>query len=310
MKKDLIEVTDLSKRQILDLLSLAFKIKKNPKKYSQSLNGKILALIFKKPSTRTRVSFESGMIQLGGAVINLTSSGLQISRGESIKDTAKTLSGYIDAIMIRTTSDEEVMELAKESSVPVINGLSKSFHPCQVLSDIFTVCEKKGLNEKTVYDFDWGSVKMVFMGDSNNVSRSLANLSSILKFRFGLICPDRFLFERKFLDGIKKKNRGFYFSSRIDSNYLSDAEFIYTDVWTSMGDEKESALRKKVFSKYQVNSKLLEKASKNVFVMHCLPAMRGQEITDEVMDSPRSIVFEQAHNRMHFQKALLYWLLK
>jgi len=172
------------------------------------------------------------------------------------------------------------------------------------------VCEKKGLDEKSVYDFDWSSVKIVFVGDSNNVSRSLVNLSTILKFEFGLMCPERFLFDRSFLAEAKKKNPNFHFTSRIDRKYFSDAEFIYTDVWASMGDEKESAARRRIFSKYQVNSRLVNMAAKNVSVMHCLPAMRGQEITDEVMDSAKSIVFQQAENRMHFQKALLYRLLK
>ncbi|MCD6311838.1 MAG: ornithine carbamoyltransferase [Elusimicrobia bacterium] len=309
-KRDIIEVTDLSEDEVRNLFSLAFKIKKNKEEYSKSLKGKILAMIFQKPSTRTRVSFEAGMYQLGGEAVNLSGNELQLSRGETIGDTAKTLSGYVDAVMIRSTSDTDVKGLAEFGSVPVINGLSKSFHPCQALADLFTVCEKKGLNENSVMDFDFSKVKLIFVGDSNNVSRSLLNLSGIIKYRFGIICPDKFMFDTTEFEAVKKLNPGIYSSSEIDPVYMKDAEFIYTDVWASMGDEKEEEERKKLFGRYQVNRELLDKAAGNVSVMHCLPARRGQEITDEVMDSANSIVFTQAHNRMHLQKALLHFLLK
>ncbi|MFH1958417.1 MAG: ornithine carbamoyltransferase [bacterium] len=309
MKKDIIEVTDLSEDEIRKIFSLAFRMKKNRRKFSKSLKGHTLAMIFQKPSTRTRVSFEAGMYQLGGDVVNLSSSELQLSRGETIGDTAKTLSGYVDAIMIRSTSDSDVRELARHSSIPVINGLSKSFHPCQALGDLFTCCEETGIDEKSVSGFDFGKMKLVFIGDSNNVSRSLLHLSGILKYKFGIICPEDFAFSREELDGVRRHNKNIYYSSVIDENYIRDADFIYTDVWASMGDEAEESVRKKNFDKYQVNRKLLEISGKNVKVMHCLPARRGQEITDEVMDSENSIVFRQAHNRMHIQKAILHFLL-
>ena len=309
-KRDIIEVTDLSEEEVRNLFSLAFKIKKNQGEYSKSLKGKILAMIFQKPSTRTRVSFEAGMYQLGGEAVNLSGNELQLSRGETIGDTAKTLSGYVDAVMIRSTSDTDVKGLAEFGSVPVINGLSKSFHPCQALADLFTVCEKKGLDETSVLDFDFSKVKLVFVGDSNNVSRSLLNLAGIIKYRFGIICPDKFMFDADEFDGVKKLNPGIYSSSEMSDDYMKDAEVIYTDVWASMGDEKEEEERKKLFGRYQVNRELLNKAAGNVSVMHCLPARRGQEITDEVMDSANSIVFAQAHNRMHLQKAVLHFLLK
>lgn len=309
-KRDIVEVTDLNETEVRELFALAFRIKKNQNAYAGALKGKILAMIFQKPSTRTRVSFEAGMYQLGGEAINLSGSELQLSRGETIGDTAKTLSGYVDAIMIRSTSDSDVQGLAEHGSVPVINGLSKSFHPCQALADIFTVCEKKGLDEKSVLDFDFSKVKLVFVGDSNNVSRSLLNLSGIIKYRFGIICPEKFMFDESEFEAVKKVNQGIYSSSEIDPGYMKDAEFIYTDVWASMGDEGEEAERKKLFGRYQVNRELLDKASANVSVMHCLPARRGQELTDEVMDSSNSIVFAQAHNRMHLQKAILHFLLK
>jgi len=281
-KRDIIEVTDLSEEEVRNLFSLAFKIKKNQGEYSQSLKGKILAMIFQKPSTRTRVSFEAGMYQLGGEAVNLSGEAvnlsgneLQLSRGETIGDTAKTLSGYVDAVMIRSTSDTDVKGLAEFGSVPVINGLSKSFHPCQALADLFTVCEKKGLDEKSVLDFDFSKVKLVFVGDSNNVSRSLLNLAGIIKYRFGIICPDKFMFDTAEFDGVKKLNPGIYSSSEMSDDYMKDAEFIYTDVWASMGDEKEEEERKKLFGRYQVNRELLDKAAENVSVMHCLPARRG-----------------------------------
>jgi len=309
MKRDVIKVTDLSVDEVRKVLSLAFKIKKNRRKFSKSLTGKTLAMIFQKPSTRTRVSFEVGMYQLGGDVVNLSSSELQLSRGETIGDTAKTLSGYVDAVMIRSTSDSDVMELAKHGSIPVINGLSKSFHPCQALGDLFTCCEEMGLDEKSVSGFDFSTMKLVFIGDSNNVSRSLLNLSGILKYKFGIICPEDFAFSREELDGVRRYNKNVYYSPAVDESYMKDADFIYTDVWASMGDESEKNVREKVFGKYQVNKKLLEMSEKRAKVMHCLPARRGQEITDEVMDSESSIIFRQAHNRMHIQKALLYFLL-
>ncbi|MBA3065095.1 ornithine carbamoyltransferase [bacterium] len=309
-KRDIIEVTDLSESEVRNLFSLAFKIKNNQAEYSKSLNGKILAMIFQKPSTRTRVSFEAGMYQLGGRAINLSGNELQLSRGETIGDTARTLSGYVDAIMIRSTSDSDVQGLAKFGTVPVINGLSKSFHPCQALGDLFTVCEKKGLDENSVMDFDFEKVKLVFVGDSNNVSRSILKLSGILKYRFGIICPDKFMFKKAEFEDVRKLNPNIYSSSEMSPDYIKDAEFIYTDVWSSMGDEAEEDERKKLFGRYQVNRQLLDTAAKNVSVMHCLPARRGQEITDEVMDSDNSIVFAQAHNRMHIQKAILHFLLK
>lgn len=308
-KRDLIRVTDFSETEIRHIFSLAFKIKKRQKKYAKSLKGRILAMIFQKPSTRTRVSFEAGMIQLGGNVINLSGAELQLSRGELIKDTARTLSGYVDAIMIRSTNDSDVTEMAEYSSVPVINGLSKSFHPCQALGDLFTVCESTGLDERTVIGFDFSAVKIVFMGDSNNVSRSLLNLSGILKYRFGIICPDKFAFDKEEIDDVRRHNKNIYCSSAIEGDYIRDADFIYTDVWASMGDEAEENIRRKIFDKYQVNEKIIKMAKKDVRVMHCLPARRGQEITDDVNDSENSIVFQQAHNRMHIQKALLYLLL-
>jgi len=308
-KRDLIRVTDFSESEIRHIFSLAFKIKKKQKKYAKSLKGRILVMIFQKPSTRTRVSFEAGMIQLGGNVINLSGTELQLSRGESIKDTALTLSGYTDAIMIRSTNDSDVTEMAEYGGVPVINGLSKSFHPCQALGDLFTVCERTGLDEKTVLGFDFSAIKIVFVGDSNNVSRSLLNLAGILKYRFGIICPEEFAFDKEEIEGVRRHNKNIYYSSDIEGDYIRDADFIYTDVWASMGNEAEEKSRRKIFDKYRVDGKILKMAKKNVGVMHCLPARRGQEITDEVMDSENSIVFRQAHNRMHIQKALLYFLL-
>jgi ornithine carbamoyltransferase len=267
------------------------------------LRGKSLTMIFEKPSTRTRVSFEVGMTQLGGHAIFLGPGDLQLSRGETIADTARVLSRYADAIMARVYAQETIEELAEHATVPVINGLSDRFHPCQALTDIFTIWEKRGsLNH----------LSMAFIGDGdNNVTNSLLLLSSRLGINFVIASPKDYAPSKEILRMAKSeaKKSGARLRATTDPyDAVKHADIIHTDVWVSMG-KKDVGLRKRLLSPYQVNRKLLVKAPKRALVMHCLPAHRGEEITDDVIDGSQSIVFDQAENRLHVQKALLVFLL-
>lgn len=284
--KDLLTIKDLNYKSIQKIFELSKKFKKHP--FSKILERKTVALVFEKPSTRTRVSFETGIYQLGGNAIVLANESIQLGKRESIADFSRTLSRYVDAIIARTFAHQSLIELAQYSSIPVINALSDYCHPCQALSDIFTIMEKKGSLK---------NLKIVFVGDGNNVARSLNELCKILKIDFVLSCPKGYELE----------------DCKIVHNPIEavkDADIIYTDVWASMGQEKEAEKRKKDFVSYQVNSNLLSKNQKNALIMHCLPAHRGEEITDEVIDSKQSIVFDQAENRLHVQKAIMAILLK
>jgi len=296
-KRDLISITDLKKEEVNKIFQMTEKMKKNP--YTKILEGKTLAMIFNKPSTRTRVSFEAGMVQLGGHALYLNSQDLQLKRGETISDTGKTLSRYIDIIMIRTYSHNDVVELANATTIPVINGLTDLLHPCQVISDIYTIIEKKNNNFK---DFNFTELKITFVGDGNNVCNSFINAQKILNFKLTISTPENYK------PTLLKENPDVKWVLE-PSEAVKDADVIYTDVWASMGQEKETEERKKVFLPYQVNSNLLEKAKNDVLVMHCLPAHRGEEITDEVIDGKNSIVFDQAENRLHVQKAIIRFLL-
>jgi ornithine carbamoyltransferase len=282
-----------------NVLKLSSKLKKE--KFSSRLEQKTLAMIFEKISTRTRVSFEVGMTRLGGHAIYLEPQSMQLKRGETIKDTAKTLSRYVDCIMVRAYRHEDVVELGKHADVPVINGLTNLEHPCQALSDLFTIKEaKRGFG-----------IKLAYVGDGNNVCNSLLLGASMVGMDMSVGCPKGYEPD----SGIVKKAKKFSkkSGSKIEvvnnpKEAVSKADVVYTDVWTSMGDEKDEKRRIKKFKGYQVNSKLLEGAS-TPLIMHCLPAKRGQEITDDVLDSKNSIVFDQAENRLHSQKALLCFLL-
>lgn len=281
------------------VIKLSSKLKKE--KSSSRLEQKTLAMIFEKISTRTRVSFEVGMTQLGGHAIYLEPQSMQLKRGETIKDTAKTLSRYVDCIMVRAYRHEDVVELGKYADVPVINGLTNLEHPCQALSDLFTIKEAKG-------GFD---IKLAYVGDGNNVCNSLLLGASMVGMDMSVGCPKGHEPD----GGIVKKAKKFSkkSGSKIEvvnnpKEAVSKADVVYTDVWTSMGDEKEEKRRIKNFKGYQINSKLL-KGANGPLIMHCLPAKRGQEITDGVLDSKNSIVFDQAENRLHVQKALLCFLL-
>ncbi|MEK7377163.1 MAG: ornithine carbamoyltransferase [Candidatus Margulisiibacteriota bacterium] len=289
---NLLSIKELSSKFIEDIYILAAELKKEPVK--DLLKGKTAAMIFEKPSNRTRVSFEVGMFQLGGHAVSLSESMLQIGTRESEADVARTLSRYVDCIIYRTFEHSKVEEMAKYASVPVINALSDKAHPCQALADIYTIIEKLG--GETPHAASVQGKKIVFVGDGNNVARSLNELCKKMGMKFLLCCPKGYEME----DCEVSYN---------PQSAVKDADVIYTDVWASMGQEKETIKRKKDFAKFQVNSKLLKAAKKDTLIMHCLPAHRGEEITADAIESKDSIVFDQAENRLHVQKAVLVKLL-
>ncbi|MBU0605824.1 MAG: ornithine carbamoyltransferase [Candidatus Omnitrophica bacterium] len=304
MKKDLLSVQDLGPQEIFELINLAEDIKVNPDKYQDALKGKSIGLIFQKPSTRTRVSFEIGMFQMGGHSIYLGSSEIGMGGRESVKDVACVLSRYLNGIVARTYKHEVVEELAKYSAIPIINGLSDVAHPCQALGDMFTIEEKFGTLER---------ITISYIGDGNNVLNSLMCLASKLGINMKVATPKNYSPDKDMVKLAKsfaaKSGSKLDFSN--DPKWAAkDSDVLYTDVWVSMGQEKEAARRIREFKSFQLNDKLVKLAKKTHAVMHCLPAHRGQEISDSVMDSRHSIVYAQAENRMHIQKAILLKLLK
>jgi ornithine carbamoyltransferase len=293
---------EYSSREVLDLLALASKIKKSPKKYSKALQGQNLAMIFEKNSTRTRVSFEVGMAQLGGHALFLGKQDLQMGKSETVADTARVLSRFVQGIMIRTFAQETVEELADHATVPVINGLSDSHHPCQSLADLQTVQEQFGKLK---------GLQMVFVGDGNNVAHSLMVACAKTGMHFRLACPKGYEADPKILAYAKKE--GQKNGAKIEmvlqaKGAVKGAHAVYTDVWTSMGQEAESQMRLKDFQGFQVNEKLMSESPKAIF-LHCLPAHRGEEVSAGVMDGKNSKVWDQAENRLHAQKALLVTLM-
>ncbi len=299
MKKDFLTLKDYSKEEIEYLLDLSGKIKKDKNSYSKVLEGKNIAMLFDKHSTRTRLSFEAGINQLGGDSIYLDSKNLQISRGETYQDTAKVLSKYIDGLVIRTYSQETVDIFAKYGTIPVINGLTDIYHPCQILADMLTLKEMELLNK---------DLKFTYVGDSNNVTNSLIIGFSKLGIDITIGCPQKYSPPEEIIKYVRNQKEG----SKLNLVYdpvkaVSDADVVYTDVWLSMGDEKNKQ-KLTALKSFQVNYKLLKYAKEEVKVMHCLPAHRGQEITSEVLDGKNSIVLQQAENRLHAQKALLVYL--
>ncbi len=299
--KNLLSVTD-AKRDIFELLKLAAYFKEYPV-VKKPLKNKTLAMIFEKASTRTRISFEVAMYHLGGSPLYLSASDMQLGRGEIIEDTAKVMSRYIDGVMIRAKEHQEVLKFAENSDVPVINGLTNKEHPCQAITDIFTIYEhKKSYN-----------VKMAYLGDGNNVCNSLLLACALVGMDMTVVCPlgyepDLEIFEEAQMFAEESGS-----NIQITSNILEgikDADVIYTDVWVSMGDEDEKLQRVIDLNDYQVNMELLSHTKPDTIVMHCLPAIRGQEITDEVMKSSHSVIWDQAENRMHVQAAILSTLLK
>ncbi|MCX7927158.1 MAG: ornithine carbamoyltransferase [Candidatus Omnitrophica bacterium] len=305
MKKDLISIADLSLKDIQKIFSQAKRIKKNPNRYAGTLKGKTLALIFEKPSNRTYVSFSVGMYQLGGNAIYLGPEQVQLGVRESIHDVAKTLSRYVDGIVLRTFAHQTVLKMAQYADVPVINGLSDYSHPCQALADVFTIQEKLGLS--------YNKIIMAYVGDGNNVCNSLIFIAAKLGMHLKIASPKGYLPKEEVVKkaSIEAKETGSFielFTNPQEAVYQAD--IIYTDVWTSMGQEREAQKRRSDFKGFQINEQLLSLAKKNVLVMHCLPAHRGEEITDSVIDGKHSIVFDQAENRLHVQKAILVSLLK
>jgi ornithine carbamoyltransferase len=300
--RHLLRIDQLSPQDINEIFQLTRVLKEKRKKgiAHRSLEGKVLALLFEKASTRTRVSFEVGIYELGGLPIYLNAQEIQLGRGETPADTARVLSRYVDGIVIRTYSQEKIEEMARNSSVPVINGLSDLYHPCQILSDLFTIEEKRG---------NFRDAIVAYIGDGNNIANSWIQASLLTGFELRLSCPKGYWPLKEL---VMKIRSGSYPIKMIEDpmEAAKGADILYTDVWVSMGNEKEEKERKMAFKAYQVNGKLLSMAKKNCLVMHCLPAHRGEEITDEVIDGPNSIVFDQAENRLHVQKAILEILMK
>nr|AGF93350.1 ornithine carbamoyltransferase [uncultured organism] len=303
MAKNVISILDLSD-SLNETLRIAGEIKKkykNGESYSP-LEGKSLGMIFEKPSTRTRISFEVGTTQLGGHALYLSPKDLQLGRGETIADTAKVLSRYVDGIMYRAFEHDMMVELAENSTVPVISGLDDVEHPCQIVADLLTIKEKKD-------DFDQ---KMVYVGDGNNVCHSLLLGSALVGMDMTACVPEGYDPDQDIVEKAKEigeENDADIDIQRKPSEAVEDADVIYTDVWVSMGDEEEKEKRMNDFEGYQINKELISKAKEDVIVMHCLPAHRGVEITSEVMDGPHSVVFDQAENRLHAQKAIMAELM-
>ena len=302
MMGSLLSVSDI-KDDVKYILDLAGKIKAGEIE-EKPLKDKTLAMIFQKSSTRTRVSFDVGMYQLGGRAIFLSSNDLQMGRGEPIYDTAKVLSRFVDGIMIRAIKHSDVEELAEHADVPVISGLTDYEHPCQALADMLTVKEHLG---------DWAGKKICFVGDGNNVCNSLLLIAPLLGMDMSVACPKGYEPD----DEILKTANEYADENNTEITVTDDigvalekVDVVYTDVWVSMGDEAEAAQREKDFAPFQVNSDLMGLANPGAIFMHCLPAIRGQEVTAEVIDGPQSVIFDEAENRMHAQKAVLYYYMK
>jgi ornithine carbamoyltransferase len=304
MKEDLISIECLDAKAISEILSLTTKIKSDKAKYADSLKGKSLGLIFQKPSNRTRVSFEIGIFQLGGNALYLGPDEIDMGGRESVKDVACVLSRYLDCIVARTYNHDDIKELALYANVPVINGLSDRAHPCQALADIFTIKEKLG---------GFKGLTLAYVGDGNNVLNSLMCAASKVGLNMKIATPKGYEPLKDIVASAKRFAASSGSKIEISNDpkaAAKDADVIYTDVWVSMGQEKDTKKRVKVFKDFQVNDKLMKLTKKGCIVMHCLPAHRGQEITDSVIDSKNSVVYDQAENRMHVQKAILLRLLK
>jgi ornithine carbamoyltransferase len=298
MKRDLLRIRDLTGDEIEAIFALAGRLKKKLRagRPHPLLAGRTLAMIFEKPSLRTRVTFEVGMVQLGGAAINLAPGDIKLGERESAGDIARNLERWVDLVMARTFLHQSVVDLAAGARVPVVNGLSDLHHPCQVLTDCFTLLEHRGLLE---------GLRVAFIGDGNNMVHSWMDAAALLGFDFVLACPPGYEPDAR----ITAEAASHATVTHDAEAAARDADVIYTDVWTSMGQEAEAAARRAAFAPYQVNERLVALARPEALVMHCLPAHRGEEITDAVIDGPQSVVFDQAENRLHLQKAIMVWLL-
>lgn len=299
--KHLLKMTDLSKEEIIDILNLADKLKyENKNKIEHHiLKGKTLGMIFQKSSTRTRVSFEAGIYQLGGSALFLSSSDLQIGRGEPVRDTARVLSRYLDGIMIRTFEQKEVEDLAKYGSIPVINGLTDLSHPCQVLADLMTIREFKGKFE---------GLKICYIGSGNNMANSLIVGGLKVGMKVAVACPKNYEPNDKVMEFAKEYKDKFTITENIIAA-AEDSDVLFTDVWSSMGQEKESEKRKQIFKNYQINDNIMAVAKSDAMVQHCLPAHREEEITEKVFEEHANEIFEEAENRLHVQKAVMVKLM-
>ncbi len=302
MKRDLISIGDLIRDELEEIFSLAQRLKADRHKgWSHPiLAGKTLAMIFEKPSLRTRVTFEAGMVQLGGYAIYLSPQDIGLGTRETVPDVARNLSRWVDIIMARTFSHQVITELAQAATIPVINGLSDLLHPCQVLADCLTLIEHRGALE---------GLKVAFVGDGNNMVHSWLNAAVKLPFRFVLACPPGYEPDRTVLEQVGQSGAQVSVTQSV-AEAVREADAVYTDVWTSMGQEEERAVRREAFNAYQVNAEVMRLAKSDALVMHCLPAHRGEEISADVLDGPRSVVFDQSENRLHIQKAIMVWLLQ
>ncbi len=303
--KDLISIADLSQADIEEIFNVTKELKEwHNKGYDEKcLSGKILGMIFEKSSMRTRVSFEVSMVQLGGNAIYLTQNDINLGKREAVKDGARVLSRYVNGIAIRTFGQDTIQELARYATVPVINALSDYLHPCQALTDLYTIKEKFGT---------YTNIKIAFVGDGNNVARSLAQICAKLGIHFHVASPKGYELTPDFVSKTKQMADGndLIHLYQDPKEAAEKANVLYTDTWVSMGQEAEEEVRRQAFKDFQINSDLLKTAKDDVKVMHCLPAHRGEEITDEVIDGPHSIVYDQAENKLHVEKALLKLLLR
>ena len=302
--KHLVTIAELSPDEVTGLIALATDIKSRPQAWRGALEGKTLGMIFAKSSTRTRVSFEVGMYQLGGAALFLSSRDIQLGRGEPIRDTARVLSRYVDGIMVRTFDQDDVAELAKHASVPVINGLTDHLHPCQALSDLLTIREKLGRTD---------GLTMAYVGDGNNMAHSLLYAAPKAGMHIAIATPDGYQVDGDVLAEASEHARAAGTSvvvTRDPAEAARGAHVVATDVWASMGQEAEQAKRERDFAAYQVDSALMALADDGAIFMHCLPAHRGEEVSEEVCDGPQSVIFDQAENRLHLQKALMVELMR
>jgi ornithine carbamoyltransferase len=300
MKRDLLTVFDLSAEEIAYLLERSIQLKSGAGAGKCPLIGKSVGLFFEKPSTRTRVSFEVGVYQLGAQPVYLSGKDMQLSRGESIYDTAHTLSRYLDCMVMRVLKHDTVEQFARYASIPVINGLSDLSHPCQALADLMTAFERKGRLE---------GLRFAFIGDGNNVAHSLIEAAALTGMDFVIASPDGYGPDAEVTEKARARAKGSITVTSDINEAVRGADVLYTDVWISMGQEAEAEEKEAKFRSYQINSGLMGLAKPDAIVMHCLPAVRGKEITDEVMDGPQSAIFDQAENRMHTEKAVLEFLV-
>jgi len=304
MLKDFISINNLTVYQFNHYSDLIQEMKRHPKRYHKKLKKKILAMIFEKPSLRTRMTFEIGMLQLGGEAVYLSPSDIQLGKRESIYDLGKNLERWVDGVMIRTFAHQNVLDLAQSCRIPVINGLTDLLHPCQAMADLFTLKEKKGY---------LANLKLAYIGDGNNVCHSLLYATAKAGTHMVVATPPGYEPKEDILKKAKEdgEETGSTFSLSNDPDEaVREADAVYTDVWASMGQEKEKEERIKIFTPFQINQNLMSKAKPDAVFMHCLPAHRGKEVTDEVIDSPQSIVFDQAENRLHVQKVIMLLLME